>query len=96
MFPPATTRPGKRSLRAMVSGAVFTAIEFATLGEAHAPAPVEPVSTGHRTLAAAPTATHPHRRSLGRTPRARRQGTVPARTQVCTSPVHPHRPASRA
>src|SRR5919197_599773 len=55
MFPSMTdSRQNKRSLRALVRGAMDTALEFVTLGEATAPA--------HRTPPPAPTAGHPHRR----------------------------------
>ena len=38
MFPSMTdSRQNKRSLRALVRGAMDTALEFVTLGEAHAP-----------------------------------------------------------
>ena len=78
-------RQNKRSLRELVRGAMDTALELVTLGEAH-----RATST---TSAPAPTAVHPHRRTLDhrRTPR-KRPGMVPSRPQVCTSPVH--RPAA--
>jgi hypothetical protein len=48
MFPSMTdTRQNKRSLRALVRGAMDTALEFVTLGEATAPA--------HRAPTPAPT-----------------------------------------
>lgn len=48
MFPSMTDRrQNKRSLRALVRGAMDTALEFVTLGEASAPV--------HRTSAPAPT-----------------------------------------
>jgi len=87
MFPTMTdSRQNKRSLRALVRGAMDTALEFVTLGEAsattqHAPSP-------------APTADHPHRRPLAHHRRRRRSGMVAPRPQVCTTPVH--RPAHRA
>ena len=99
MFPELTTRrPTKRSLRELVRGAVGTALEFATLGEATlgsvavanpAPRPVRARSAAP----AAPTAVHPHRRRLSRQPPARRGGTVRPRAHVCRTPVH--RPAYR-
>lgn len=85
MFPPTTTRQPKRSLRELMRGAVGTALEFATLGEATL-APAHP-----RPAAPAPGPEHPHRRSLARVPRARRAGMTPPRAQVCTSPVLPSR-----
>jgi hypothetical protein len=99
MFPElATRRPNKRSLRELVRGAVGTALEFATLGEAtfgsveaEGPAP-RPVPA-HSTPPAAPTAAHPHRRRLIRQLPARRGGTVRPRAQACRTPVH--RPAGR-
>jgi hypothetical protein len=85
MFPSMIERrQNKRSLRELVRGAVDTALELVTLGEAHLPA---------RTTPAAPTAVHPHRRQLDHRRRRRRTGMVPPRPQVCTSPVH--RPAAR-
>jgi hypothetical protein len=86
MFPSMTdSRQNKRSLRALVRGAMDTALEFVTLGEATAPALTTP--------APAPTAGHPHRRPLDHRRRRRRPGTVAPRPQVCTTPVH--RPARR-
>src|SRR5436190_160976 len=71
MFPPTiVSRQPKRSLRELVRGAVDSALEFATLGEAHAPRPTTP-----RPPAAAPTSEHPHRRRLDRHQRTRRPGT---------------------
>ncbi len=88
MFPPTTTRQPKRSLRELMRGAVGTALEFATLGEATiAPAQQRPA-------APAPGREHPHRRSLDRVPRARRGCMTPPRAQVCTSPVIPTRPGT--
>jgi hypothetical protein len=98
MFPTLTTRrPNKRSLRELVRGAMDTALEFATLGEAtldrtdglqaaSGPAPA------HIARSAAPTAAHPHRRRLTRQRSPRRGGTVRPRAQVCRTPVH--RPAT--
>jgi hypothetical protein len=86
MFPSMTdTRQNKRSLRALVRGAMDTALELVTLGEAHLPAPTTP---------SAPTVVHPHRRQLDHRRRRRRPGMVPPRPQVCTSPVH--RPATQS
>jgi hypothetical protein len=84
MFPSMTgSRQNKRSLRALVRGAMDTALEFVTLGEATAAA--------HRTPPPAPTAGHPHRRQLDHRRKRRRTGMVAPRPQVCTTPVH--RPA---
>jgi len=75
------SRPTKRSLRELVRGAMDSALEFVTLGEAIAhPAP-------------APTSGHPHRRRVPGHRSRRRPGMVAARSQVCTTPVH--RPAHR-
>jgi hypothetical protein len=90
MFPSMIDRrQNKRSLRELVRGAMDTALEFVTLGEAHLPekaahAPVE----RPRTTPAAPTVVHPHRRQLDHRRVRRRPGMVPPRPQVCTSPVH--------
>jgi hypothetical protein len=90
MFPSMTdSRPNKRSLRELMRGAMDTALELVTLGEATAltrqPAPPAP----------APTPEHPHRRrQLGHHRRKRRPGMVAPRPQVCTTPVH--RPVQRA
>src|SRR3954447_7423181 len=87
MFPPTiASRPTKRSLRELVWGAVDTALEFATLGEATTP---RPTPRPH----AAPTSEHPHRRPIDRHPRRRRPGTVRPRAQVCRSPLPRPRPA---
>jgi hypothetical protein len=85
MFPSMTERrQNKRSLRELVRGAMDTALELVTLGEARA-------HSNHESPA--PTVVHPHRRQLDhRRSRRKRQGMVPARPQVCTSPVH--RPAT--
>jgi hypothetical protein len=86
MFPSMTeSRPTKRSLRAMVRGAMDTALEFVTLGEASLPARHAP--------APAPTAEHPHRRQLSHRRPRRRSGMIAPRPQVGTTPVH--RPAAR-
>jgi len=85
MFPSMTERrPNKRSLRELMRGAMDTALELVTLGEAN---------TSAKTTPSAPTVVHPHRRTLDhrRTTR-KRTGMVPPRPQVCISPVH--RPAS--
>jgi hypothetical protein len=86
MFPSMTERrQNKRSLRELVRGAMDTALELVTLGEARAFSDRE---------SPAPTVVHPHRRTLDHRRKSRkRPGMVPARPQVCTSPVH--RPASR-
>jgi len=99
MFPELTTRrPTKRSLRELVRGAVGTALEFATLGEATlgpAPAPQQAPrpATGRQARPAAPTAVHPHRRRIARQLHPRRGGSVRPRAQACRTPVS--RPASR-
>jgi hypothetical protein len=83
MFPSMTDRrQNKRSLRELVRGAMDTALELVTLGEALPPA---------KTTPAAPTVAHPHRRQLDHRRRRRRPGMVAHRPQVCTAPVH--RPA---
>jgi hypothetical protein len=74
MFPSTTIdRPSHRSVRELMKGALGTALEFATLGEATlgAPAPAPPVD-------------HPHRQALVRPRRPRRPGAGPARPSVCT------------
>jgi len=83
MFPPTiVSRQPKRSLRELVRGAVDSALEFATLGEANAPRSTTPGPV------AAPTSEHPHRRRLDRHQRThRRPGTVSARAQVCRTPL---------
>jgi len=82
MFPPTIdSRQPKRSLRELVRGAVDSALEFATLGEATAP------RSTPLPRAAAPTYEHPHRRRLDRHQRTRRPGTVSARAQVCHTPL---------
>ena len=93
-----TRRQTKRSLRELMRGAVGTALEFATLGEATlgpAPAPRQaprPAAARHAGPAA-PTAVHPHRRHIARQLHPRRGGTVRPRAQACRTPVS--RPASR-
>src|SRR3954462_11675765 len=83
MFPSMTDRrQNKRSLRELVRGAMDTALELVTLGEATLSAPTTPP---------APTAVHPHRRTLGHRRSRRRPGMVPPRPQVGLTPVH--RPA---
>jgi hypothetical protein len=87
MFPSMIERrQNKRSLRELVRGAMDTALELVTLGEATAQAQTTP--------APAPTAGHPHRRQLDHRRRRNRPGMVAPRPQVCTSPVH--RPARRS
>jgi hypothetical protein len=101
MFPPLTAsrRPQKRSFAALVRDAVDTALAFATLGEATSQglldeslaAPSQAATA--RPASTAPSADHPHRRQVGRTPRRRRPGESASRAQVCVTPVH--RPARR-
>jgi hypothetical protein len=87
MFPSMIERrQNKRSLRELMRGAMDTALEFVTLGEATAQAKTRP--------APAPTAGHPHRRPLAHRRRRTRPGMVASRPQVCTTPVH--RPARRS
>src|SRR3954453_16938207 len=92
MFPPTiASRPTKRSLRELVRGAVDTALEFATLGEATmrrpAPPPSAPPPPPPPPPTPPPPPSHPpHRRPLDRQPRRRRPGTVRPRAQVCRSP----------
>ena len=98
MFPSLTTRRDRpRPLRELVRGALGTALEFATLGEAtlgsaRPDAPAPPSARRRPAGPTAPIAAHPHRRRLTRQQRARRTGMVPARTQACRQPVH--RPAA--
>ena len=101
MFPPATAsrRPQKRSFAALVRDAVDTALAFATLGEATSqgfveePTAAPSPAVAERPSTTAPSAEHPHRRQVGRTPRRRRPGESAPRAQVCVTPVH--RPARR-
>ena len=101
MFPPLTAsrRPQKRSFGALVRNAMDTALAFATLGEATSqgffeePAATPTKAASARPASTAPGTEHPHRRQVVSTPRKRRPGRVPPRTQVCVSPVH--RPARR-
>jgi hypothetical protein len=87
MFPSMIDRrQNKRSFRELMRGAMDTALEFATLGEATAQAQTTP--------APAPTAGHPHRRPLDHRRGRNRPGMVAPRPQVCTTPVH--RPAHRS
>jgi hypothetical protein len=82
MFPSTiASRPNKRSLSELVRGAVETALEFATLGEATLASPAT------RPASAAPTSEHPHRRRIDRQQRTRRPGMVRPRAQACLSPV---------
>jgi hypothetical protein len=82
------SRQNKRSLRELMRGAMDSALEFVTLGEAIAP-------SRRKATAPAPTIEHPHRRHrVVHHHRRRRPGMVTPRPQVCTTPVH--RPASRA
>lgn len=102
MFPPLTAsrRPQKRSFAALVRDAVDTALAFATLGEATSqgfseePAAAPSQAARERPATTAPSAEHPHRRQIGRTPRRRRPGESAPRAQVCVTPVH--RPARRS
>ena len=81
------SRQNKRSLRALVRGAMDTALEFVTLGEAT-------TARAHHLPTPAPTTGHPHRRQLDHRRKRRRTGMVAPRPQVCTTPVH--RPARRS
>ena len=102
MFPPLTAsrRPQKRSFAALVRDAVDTALAFATLGEATSqgfveePTAAPSPAVAERPSTTAPSAEHPHRRQVGRTPRRRRPGESAPRAQVCVTPVH--RPARRS
>ena len=100
MFPPLTesSRPQKRSFRALVRDAVDTALAFATLGEATSQGfvkePAAPTQAAtQRQASTAPSTEHPHRRQIGRIQRRRRPGESAPRAQVCVTPVH--RPARR-
>jgi hypothetical protein len=88
MFPPLTANRKRSPLSAMVRGVVDAALEFATLGEATVAAPATTPAAG------APGSEHPHRPRLRRSARARRDGAVSPRAQVCLTPVH--RPAGSA
>lgn len=84
MFPsPTIDRPARRSVAELMRGAVGTALEFATLGEASL--------AGSTATDVAPPARirreHPHRQPLVRPRRPRRDGAVPPRAPVCTAPV---------
>jgi hypothetical protein len=82
MFPSTTTEsPTRRSLSDLMRGALGTALEFATLGEANLP------QADSRPAPPAPHSEHPHRRALARPSRPRRDGAVRPRAQVCTAPV---------
>jgi hypothetical protein len=86
MFPTPETRSttAKHRLRSLLQ----TAVVFATLSEPAAAG--EPaVSHPHRH-----ELRHPHRRPVAAQPRRRRPGSLPARPQVCTSPV-PEGPSAR-
>jgi hypothetical protein len=93
MFPsPTTDSPTRRSLRELMRGALGTALEFATLGEATLDgSPVAPVPSGEPATVDAsshrgphPRFEHPHRQALVRPRRPRRDGAVPPRVPVCT------------
>lgn len=89
MFPSTTIEsPARRSFRELMRGALGTAIEFATLGEATI---AGATSKEEQTVPPTPQSNHPHRRALSRPSRPRRPGAVPPRHPVCTAPV----PSSR-
>ncbi len=82
MFPSPTIDHPARSIRERMRGALDSALEFATLGEAtldglSSRTPVAPVHARE----------HPHRRALVRPTRPRRDGAIPPRAPVCTAPV---------
>jgi hypothetical protein len=81
--------PSRRSLADLMRGALGTALEFATLGEA-----TFPQAGSDQPAPPAPSREHPHRRALVRPSRPRRDGAIRPRAQVCTAPVpsHPPRP----
>jgi hypothetical protein len=81
MFPSMTdTRQNKRSLRALVRGAMDTALEFVTLGEATAPA--------HRAPAPAPTAAQaPHRAGSASAPGLHNAGSSPGTQNLTPAPA---------
>jgi hypothetical protein len=89
MFSPvsSSTRPA-RIARAL-SGALATAVEFATLGEVRPQLP----TGGQRSRSAG--LPHPHRRRA-RAQITRRPGVVPARPAHCTSPVRHSAPGAAA
>ena len=84
MFPsPTIDRPARRSVKELMRGALGSALEFATLGEAS-------LSGSASELPAPPAPSvreHPHRMPLVRPRRPRRDGAVPPRAPVCTAPV---------
>ena len=90
MFPSTTTPTlTRRSLRELMRGALGTALEFATLGEANLDgSPSRPAPPAH-------VLEHPHRQALRRPSRPRRAGAPPARAQVCTAPVTEARTGTR-
>jgi hypothetical protein len=90
MFPSTTTPTlTRRSLRELMRGALGTALEFATLGEANLDgSPSRPAPPAH-------VLEHPHRQALRRPLRPRRAGAPPARAQVCTAPVTEARAGTR-
>src|SRR5687767_11573371 len=86
------SRTLQRKLESLTTDTVREALrvawDFATLGEATTASVSEPQT--------APTVDHPHRRALARPARRGRPGTVPARSQVCRTPLSARssRPAS--
>jgi hypothetical protein len=96
MFPSTTTESptrrsasDRRSLSDLMRGALGTALEFATLGEATIP------QAEDRPAPPAPFSEHPHRRALARPSRPRRDGAIRPRAQVCTAPVPSHQPRAQ-
>jgi hypothetical protein len=83
------TPDARRSLSDLMRGALETALEFATLGEATLS------QAGSRPAPPAPLGDHPHRRALRRPSRPRRDGAIRPRAQVCTAPVPSHPPRSQ-
>ena len=79
----------RRSLSDLMRGALDTALEFATLGEANLP------RAASRPAPPAPFRDHPHRQALARPSRPRRDGAIRPRAQVCTAPVPSHPPRSQ-
>jgi len=97
MFPSTTTdsptrrspQSERRSFSDLMRGALDTALEFATLGEAGLS------QAASRPAAPALHRDHPHRRALVRPSRPRRDGAIRPRAQVCTAPVPSHPPRSQ-
>jgi hypothetical protein len=79
----------RRSWRERVRSAVDLTVAFALLEDAHpAPEPPDPSERDDpRSARVSVGAVHAHRKPLRPMPRPRRPGAVPARAQVCTSPV---------